>query len=106
MEYEKFINTLIEEFGKEKAKEIFIADIMERLDSLADDYDYTEIFHYTANEVSFDDKNILDFLNSLDINSVTDDVLKEVLNYLKIKIEFEHEQLPAELIGKLYDSIE
>lgn len=101
----KFINTLIEEFGKEKSKEIFTADIMERLDSLADDYDYTEIFHYTADEVSFDDKNILDFLNSLDINSITDDVLKEVLNYLKIKIEFEREQLPAELIGKLYDSI-
>ena len=101
----KFINTLVEEFGKENAKEVFVEDIMERLDSLADDYDYTEIFHYTADEVSFDDKNILDFLNNLDINSVADEVLKEVLKYLNIKMEFEREELPAELIGELYDEL-
>lgn len=101
----KFINTLMEEFGKENAKEIFVEDIMERLDSLANDYDYTEIFHYTANEVSFDDKNVLDFLNNLDINSVADEVLKEVLKYLNIKMEFEREELPAELIGELYDEL-
>lgn len=101
----RFINTLVEEFGKENAKEVFVEDIMERLDSLAENYDYTEIFHYTADEVSFDDKNVLDFLNNLDINSVADEVLKEILKYLNIKMEFEREELPAELIGELYDEL-
>lgn len=102
----KFLNTLIEQFGKEKAREIFVEDIMERLDSLADDYGYTEIFHFTADEVSCEDKNILDFFNILDINSMdNDDVLKEVLTYLNIKMRLDRELLPAELINELYTEL-
>ena len=78
---------------------------MERLDELSAKYDYIEIFHYTADEVSYDDKNVLDFLNELDIISVSDKALQEILRYLNLKMEFERDMLPAELIGELYDTL-
>lgn len=99
----RFINTVIEEFGKEKGREIFINDFMERLDSLARKYGRDEVFHLTADEVSCEDENVLDFLNELDIISVSDKALQEVLRYLNLKMEFERDMLPAELIGELYD---
>ena len=101
----KFIDTVVEEYGKEEAREVFISDFMERLDELSKKHDYIEIFHYTADEVSYDDKNVLDFLNELDIISVSDKALQEVLRYLNLKMEFERDMLPAELIGELYDEM-
>ena len=101
----RFINTVIEEFGRDEGKEVFVQDIMERLDELSAKHDYIEIFHYTANEVSYDDKNVLDFLNELDIISVSDKALQEILRYLNLKMEFERDMLPAELIGELYDTL-
>ena len=101
----RFINTVIEEFGKEKGREIFINDFMERLDSLARKYGRDEVFHLTADEVSCEDENVLDFLNELDIISVSDKALQEVLRYLNLKMEFERDMLPAELIGELYDTL-
>lgn len=105
LKVKKFLDTVVEEFGKEKAREVFVEDFMERLDELSAKYDYIEIFHYTANEVSYDNKNVLDFLNELDIISVSDNSLKEVLKYLDLKMEFERDILPAELIGELYDEL-
>ena len=31
----KFIDTVVEEFGRDEGKEVFVQDIMERLDELA-----------------------------------------------------------------------
>ena len=59
----KFIDTVVEEYGKDEAREVFVDDFMERLDELSKKHDYIEIFHYTADEVSYDDKNVLDFLS-------------------------------------------
>lgn len=101
----KFIDTVVEEYGKDEAREVFIEDFMERLDELSKKHDYIEIFHYTADEVSYDDKNVLDFLNELDIISVSDEALQEILRYLNLKMEFERDMLPAELIGELYDEM-
>ena len=101
----RFINTVIEEFGKEEAREVFISDFMERLDNLAKKHGKDEVFHLTADEVSCDDENVLDFLNELDIISVSDKALQEVLRYLNLKMEFERDMLPAELIGELYDTL-
>lgn len=101
----KFIDTVVEEYGKDEAREVFVDDFMERLDELSKKHDYIEIFHYTADEVSYDDKNVLDFLNELDIISVSDKALQEVLRYLNLKMEFERDKLPAELIGELYDEM-
>ncbi|MFR3342558.1 MAG: hypothetical protein ACLTTE_07790 [Clostridia bacterium] len=101
----KFIDTVVEEYGKDEAREVFVDDFMERLDELSKKHDYIEIFHYTADEVSYDDKNVLDFLNELDIISVSDKALQEVLRYLNLKMEFERDMLPAELIGELYDEM-
>lgn len=99
----KFIDTVVEEFGRDEGKEVFVQDIMERLDELSAKHDYIEIFHYTANEVSYDDKNVLDFLEELDINSVEDKALQEVLRYLNLKIETERDILPSELVGEFYN---
>ncbi len=101
----KFIDTVVEEFGKEEAREVFISDFMERLDSLAKKHGRDEVFHLTADEVSCDDENVLDFLNELDIISVSDKALQEILRYLNLKMEFERDMLPAELIGELYDEL-
>ena len=101
----KFIDTVVEEFGKEEAREVFISDFMERLDSLAKKHGRDEVFHLTADEVSCDDENVLDFLNELDIISVSDKALHEILRYLNLKMEFERDMLPAELIGELYDEL-
>lgn len=101
----KFIDTVVEEYGKDEAREVFVDDFMERLDELSKKHDYIEIFHYTADEVSYDDKNVLNFLNELDIISVSDKALQEVLRYLNLKMEFERDMLPAELIGELYDEM-
>ena len=101
----RFINTVIEEFGKEEAREVFISDFMERLDNLAKKHGKDEVFHLTADEVSCDDENVLDFLNELDIISVSDKALQEILRYLNLKMEFERDMLPAELIGELYDTL-
>lgn len=101
----KFIDTVVEEFGREEAREVFIEDIMERLDSLAKKHGRDEVFHLTADEVDCNDENVLDFLKELDINSVEDKALQEVLRYLDLKMEFERDMLPAELIGELYDTL-
>ena len=101
----KFIDTVVEEYGKEEAREVFVEDFMERLDSLAKKHGKDEVFHMTANEVGYDDENVLDFLNELDIISVSDKALQEVLRYLNLKMEFERDMLPAELIGELYDEL-
>lgn len=101
----KFIDTVVEEFGKEEAREVFISDFMERLDELSAKCGYTEIFHLTADEVGCKDENVLDFLNELDIISVSDKALQEILRYLNLKMEFERDMLPAELIGELYDTL-
>ena len=101
----KFIDTVVEEYGKEEAREVFISDFMERLDSLAKKHGRDEVFHLTADEVSCDDENVLDFLNELDIISVSDKALQEILRYLNLKMEFERDMLPAELIGELYDEL-
>ena len=101
----KFIDTVVEEFGKEEAREVFISDFMERLDELSAKCGYTEIFHLTADEVGCNDENVLDFLKKLDINSVEDKALQEVLRYLDLKMEFERDMLPAELIGELYNEM-
>ena len=101
----KFIDTVVEEFGKEEAREVFISDFMERLDSLGKKHGRDEVFHLTADEVSCDDENVLDFLNELDIISVSDKALQEILRYLNLKMEFERDMLPAELIGELYDEL-
>lgn len=101
----KFIDTVVEEFGKEEAREVFVEDFMERLDSLAKKHGRDEVFHLTADEVGCDDENVLDFLNELDIISVSDKALQEVLRYLNLKMEFERDMLPAELIGELYDTL-
>lgn len=101
----RFINTVIEEFGKEEAREVFISDFMERLDNLAKKHGRDEVFHLTADEVGCNDENVLDFLNELDIISVSDKALQEILRYLNLKMEFERDMLPAELIGELYDTL-
>lgn len=101
----KFIDTVVEEYGKEEAREVFVEDFMERLDELSAKYGYTEIFHLTADEVGCNDENVLDFLKKLDINSVEDKALQEVLRYLDLKMEFERDMLPAELIGELYNEM-
>lgn len=101
----KFIDTVVEEFGKDEGKEVFVQDFMERLDSLAKKHGRDEVFHLTADEVSCDDENVLDFLNELDIISVSDKALQEILRYLNLKMEFERDMLPAELIGELYDEL-
>lgn len=101
----RFINTVIEEFGRDEGKEVFVQDIMERLDELSAKCGYTEIFHLTADEVGCEDENVLDFLNELDIISVSDKALQEILRYLNLKMEFERDILPAELIGELYDTL-
>ena len=101
----KFIDTVVEEYGKEEAREVFINDFMERLDSLAKKHGKDEVFHLTADEVGCNDENVLDFLKELDINSVEDKALQEVLRYLDLKMEFERDMLPAELIGELYDTL-
>lgn len=101
----KFIDTVVEEYGKEEAREVFIDDFMERLDSLAKKHGKDEVFHLTADEVGFNDENVLDFLDELDITSVEDKALQEVLKYLDLKMEFERDMLPAEIIGELYDGL-
>ena len=101
----KFIDTVVEEYGKEEAREVFINDFMERLDSLAKKHGKDEVFHLTADEVGCNDENVLDFLKELDINSVEDKALQEVLRYLDLKMEFERDMLPAELIGELYNEM-
>ena len=101
----KFIDTVVEEYGKEEAREVFVEDFMERLDELSAKCGYTEIFHLTADEVGCNDENVLDFLKKLDINSVEDKALQEVLRYLDLKMEFERDMLPAELIGELYNEM-
>lgn len=101
----KFIDTVVEEFGKEEAREVFVEDFMERLDELSAKCGYTEIFHLTADEVGCNDENVLDFLKELDINSVEDKALQEVLRYLDLKMEFERDMLPAELLGELYNEM-
>ena len=105
LKLKKFIDTVVEEYGKEEAREVFVEDFMERLDSLAKKHGRNEVFHLTADEVGCDDENVLDFLNELDINSVEDKALQEVLNFLNLKMEFVKDQLPAELIGELYDEM-
>lgn len=106
----KFIDTVVEEYGKEEAREVFINDIMERLDELAKKHDKEDMFHLTANEFQDYDEfgepyGVMEFLSELDINSVEDKALQEVLNFLNLKMEFVKDQLPAELIGELYDEM-
>ena len=110
LKLKKFIDTVVEEYGKEEAREVFISDIMERLDELAKKYDKEDMFHLTANEFQDYDEfgepyGVMEFLSELDINSVEDKALQEVLNFLNLKMEFVKDQLPAELIGELYDEM-
>ena len=110
LKLKKFIDTVVEEYGKEEAREVFISDIMERLDELAKKYDKEDMFHLTANEFQDYDEfgepyGVMEFLSELDINSVEDKALQEVLNFLNLKMEFVKNQLPAELIGELYDEM-
>lgn len=67
----KFIDTVVEEYGKDEAREVFVDDFMERLDELSKKHNYIEIFHYTADEVSYDGE-----LLPLNLK-----VLKELRNY-------------------------
>ncbi len=104
----KFIDTLIDEFGKEQARQEFVDDVMERLDSLADEYDKGEVFHLTADEILFDDNGeygVLEFLGSLDINSLEDKLIQEVLNYLTETMEEDDDKYPEELLEKLFDDL-
>lgn len=110
LKLKKFIDTVVEEYGKEEAREVFISDFMERLDELAKKYDKEDMFHLTANEFQDYDEfgepyGVMEFLSELDINSVEDKALQEVLNFLNLKMEFVKDQLPAELIGELYDEM-
>ena len=106
----RFINTVIEEFGRDEGKEVFVQDIMERLDELAKKHDREDMFHLTADEFQDYDEfgepyGVMEFLSELDINSVEDKALQEVLNFLNLKMEFVKDQLPAEIIGELYDEM-
>lgn len=106
----KFIDTVVEEFGKDEGKEVFVQDFMERLDSLAKKHGKDEVFHLTAGEcMGYDDNDepfgVIEFLDELDISSVEDKALQEILRYLNLKMEFERDMLPAELIGELYDEL-
>lgn len=106
----KFIDTVVEEFGRDEGKEVFVQDIMERLDELAKKHDMEDMFHLTADEFQDYDEfgepyGVMEFLSELDINSVEDKALQEVLNFLNLKMEFVKDQLPAEIIGELYDEM-
>lgn len=106
----KFIDTVVEEFGRDEGKEVFVQDIMERLDELAKKHDREDMFHLTADEFQDYDEfgepyGVMEFLSELDINSVEDKALQEVLNFLNLKMEFVKDQLPAEIIGELYDEM-
>ena len=83
---------------------------MERLDELAKKHDREDMFHLTADEFQDYDEfgepyGVMEFLSELDINSVEDKALQEVLNFLNLKMEFVKDQLPAEIIGELYDEM-
>ncbi len=87
LKLKKFIDTVVEEYGKEEAREVFISDFMERLDELAKKYDKEDMFHLTANEFQDYDEfgepyGVMEFLSELDINSVEDKALQEVLNFV------------------------
>lgn len=106
----KFIDTVVEEFGRDEGKEVFVQDIMERLDELAKKHDREDMFHLTADEFQDYDEfgepyGVMEFLSELDINFVEDKALQEVLNFLNLKMEFVKDQLPAEIIGELYDEM-
>lgn len=106
----RFIDTLLQEFGKEQAKQEFTNDIMERLDSLADEYDKGDVFHLTADEfIDYGDNNecygVLEFLNELDINSLEDKLIQEVLNYLAEAMEEDDDKYPEELLEKLFNDL-
>lgn len=104
----RFINTVIEEFGKEKGRDIFIEDFMERLDSLAKKHSKDEIFHLAAGEcIGYDDNNkpfgVIEFLEELDISSVEDKALQETLIFLKAELDENEDNSADELLGELYD---
>lgn len=104
----RFINTVVEEFGKEKGRDIFIEDFMERLDNLAKKHSKDEVFHLTAREcIGCDDNNkplgVIEFLEELDISSVEDKALQETLIFLKAELDENENNSANELLGELYD---
>lgn len=97
-----FIKIIVAEYGKEEAREVFVNDIMEDLDKLGKKYGAEEIFHLTADEVDCEGNNIIDFLENLNFEEL-DSRTKEILGYLKTKIEINRNMFPPELIRGLYE---
>lgn len=98
----EFINTLTAEYGHNDSKEVFLNDCMADLDSFGSKYGLKDIFHYTADEIDCEGNNIIDFLDDIDYNSITDSVLKEILIYLHKELKINTNQLPKELLNKLF----
>lgn len=96
-----FIKMIIDECGKEEAREVFVNDIMEDLDKLGKKYGAEEIFHLTADEVDCEGNNIIDFLENLNFDEL-DNRTKEILGYLKRALELEN-RLPAEELEVIFD---
>lgn len=96
-----FIKMIIDEYGKEEAREVFVNDIMEDLDKLGKKYGAEEIFHLTADEVDCEGNNIIDFLENLNFDEL-DNRTKEILGYLKRALELEN-RLPAEELEVIFD---
>ena len=96
-----FIKMIIDECGKEEAREVFVNDIMEDLDKLGKKYGAEDIFHLTADEVDCEGNNIIDFLENLNFDEL-DNRTKEILGYLKRALELEN-RLPAEELEVIFD---
>lgn len=106
----RFIDTVVEEFGREEAREVFVEDFMERLDSLAKKHGKDEVFHLTVGEcMGYDDNDepfgVIEFLAELDISSVEDKALQEVLIFLKSELDEDEDNSADELLGELYDTL-
>jgi hypothetical protein len=102
----EYIDTLVEEYGLEKAKEEFINSSMEDLDNFARTKKYDDVFHLTANEYIADTRieEIDDTRKFIQYyKSETNGILKELFNIIFDNMRENKNLLPAEILGEFFD---
>lgn len=102
IEYIKFV---MSEYQEEEAKEEFLEWSFYLLDNFAKSKGFTDIFHLTANEVTFEDKteeidNTIDFIKKYEKN--VDGILEELFEIILNGMEKEKEKYPYQLLEEFF----
>ena len=105
-----FKNMIVDEFEGKYQKMMFVKNLMEDLDRLADKHGKTDIFHITGNEIIdyYEDDEALtleEFIKSLDLEKINDKSIVSLLGYLLQQIQEQPDKQPYQLIEQLFEEL-